>query len=76
MLHHGSATCCVSTWLHAGGAAFPNSSKGEMTVHLGTSDRVTNHTPSGAETGHAGRWRPDGLVKHGQALVHTVALLT
>lgn len=76
MLHHGSVTCWVSTWLHAGGAAFPNRSQRKMTVHLGTSDLVTNHTPSGAETGHAGLWRPDGLVEHCQALVHTVALLT
>lgn len=76
MLHHGSVTCCVSTWLHADGAAFPNGSEGEMTDHLGTSDVVTNHSPSSAETGHAGFGGPDGLVEHGQALVHTLALLT
>lgn len=76
MLHHGSVTCCVSTWLHAGGAAFPNGSEGEVTVHLRTSDLVTNHSPSSAETSHAGLWGPDGLVEHGQALVHTLALLT
>lgn len=76
MLHHGSVTCCVSTWLHAGGAAFPNGSEGEVTVHLRTSDLVTNHSSSSAETSHAGLWGPDGLVEHGQALVHTLALLT
>lgn len=76
MLHHGSVTCCVSTWLHAGGAAFPNGGEGEVTVHLGASDLVTNHSPSGTETSRAGLRRPHGLVEHGQALVHTLALLT
>lgn len=76
MLHHGFVICFVSTWLHADGTAFPKRSEGEMTVHLGTSDLVTNHSPSSAETSHAGLWRPDSLVEHGQALVHTLALLT
>lgn len=76
MLHHGSVTCCVSTWLRADGAAFPNGGEGKMTVHLGTSDLVANHSPSSAETGRARLWRPDGLVEHGQALVHALALLT
>lgn len=76
MLHHGSATCCVSTWLHADGAAFPRRREGEMAVHWRTSDLIANHPPSGAQTSHAGLWRPDGLVEHGQGLVHTLALLT
>lgn len=76
MLHHGTATCCVSTWLHADGAAFPLGGEGEMAVHYGAGDLVTNHPPSGTQTSHTGLWRPDGLFEHGQALVDTLALLT
>lgn len=76
MLHHGVATCCVSTWLHADRAALPSGGEGEMAVRYGTGDLVTNHLPSGTQTSHTGLWRPDGLVEHGQTLVHTLALLT
>lgn len=76
MLYHGCVTCCVSTWLHADRAALARRGEGEMTVYFGTGALITNHPPSGTQTSHTGLWGPDGLVKHGQTLVHTLALLT
>lgn len=65
-----------STWLHADRAALPRGGEREMAVRYGTSDLITDHPPSGTQTSHTGLWRPDGLVEHGQALVHALALLT
>ena len=65
-----------STWLRADGAALPRRREREVAVRYGTGDLVTDHPPSGAQTCDTGLWRPHGLVEHGQALVHALALLT
>lgn len=62
--------------IHTDRATLSSRDEREVAVRYRTCDLIADHLATGAQTGDTWLGRPQSLVKHGDALVHTLALLT